>query len=174
MGSRRSTISLKNMTVINFVQSRVSYEHGFVKKCDGHKHRLKSRAKLSFDRFFVHHQENFEIQDIPNILARGKSYEHDFMKNATITNFTQSLHGFVKKIDGHKLYAKSCEKSCTKSSFSIFRAPSRIFKIPAIPNVLAHGKLYEHGFAKKYDGHKFYAKSGFDRFFVHHLKILKY
>ncbi|RRT75005.1 hypothetical protein B296_00014658 [Ensete ventricosum] len=52
---------------------------------------------------------------------------------------------------------------------SIFHAPSRNFKIQAIPNVLAHGNLYEHGFTKKYDGHKLCAKSCFDRFFVHRL-----
>ncbi|RWV80821.1 hypothetical protein GW17_00057840, partial [Ensete ventricosum] len=37
---------------------------------------------------------------------------------------------------------------------SIFHAPSQKFKILTIPNVLADGKLYEHGFMKKYDGHK--------------------
>ncbi|RZR93619.1 hypothetical protein BHM03_00022161 [Ensete ventricosum] len=37
---------------------------------------------------------------------------------------------------------------------SVFRASSLKFKILAIPNVLAHGKSYEHGFAKKYDGPK--------------------
>ncbi|RRT38753.1 hypothetical protein B296_00039516, partial [Ensete ventricosum] len=56
---------------------------------------------------------------------------------------------------------------------SVFRAPSQKFKILAIPNVLAHRKSYEHGFMKKYDGHKIYAKldvnSIFNRFFVHHL-----
>ncbi|RZR93453.1 hypothetical protein BHM03_00021962, partial [Ensete ventricosum] len=31
---------------------------------------------------------------------------------------------------------------------SIFRAPSEKFKTLDIPNVLAHGKSYEHGFAK--------------------------
>ncbi|RRT31106.1 hypothetical protein B296_00058363 [Ensete ventricosum] len=31
-----------------------SYEHGFTKKCDGHKHCSGS----SFDRFFVHHVRN--------------------------------------------------------------------------------------------------------------------
>ncbi|RZR71135.1 hypothetical protein BHM03_00003766 [Ensete ventricosum] len=31
---------------------------------------------------------------------------------------------------------------------SIFCAPSQKFKILAIPNVLAHGELYEHGFTK--------------------------
>ncbi|RWW37468.1 hypothetical protein BHE74_00057407 [Ensete ventricosum] len=61
---------------------------------------------------------------------------------------------------------------------SIFHAPSRKFKILAIPNILAHGKSYEHGFMKKCDGHKFCAKSrtesSFDRFFVHRLKKSKY
>ncbi|RWV95753.1 hypothetical protein GW17_00041590 [Ensete ventricosum] len=56
---------------------------------------------------------------------------------------------------------------------SVFHAPSRNFKILAIPNVLAHGKLYEHGFVKKRDGYKHCAKSlaklSFNRFFVHHL-----
>ncbi|RWW53346.1 hypothetical protein BHE74_00040186, partial [Ensete ventricosum] len=31
---------------------------------------------------------------------------------------------------------------------SVFRAPSRKFKILAIPNVVAHGKSYELGFIK--------------------------
>ncbi|RRT40362.1 hypothetical protein B296_00030003 [Ensete ventricosum] len=48
----------------------------------------------------------------------------------------------------------------------------------AIPNVLAHGKSYEHDFAKKYDGQKLSAKSraksSFNRFFVHRLKNSKY
>ncbi|RWW37892.1 hypothetical protein BHE74_00056933 [Ensete ventricosum] len=44
----------------------------------------------------------------------------------------------------------------------------------AIPNILALEKSYEHGFAKKRDGHKLCAKSSFDQFFMHHLKILKY
>ncbi|RRT73274.1 hypothetical protein B296_00026752, partial [Ensete ventricosum] len=61
---------------------------------------------------------------------------------------------------------------------SVFRAPSQKFKILAIPNVLAHGKSYEHGFMKKYEGHKLCAKlrtkSSFDRFFMHHLENSKY
>ncbi|RRT57159.1 hypothetical protein B296_00005288 [Ensete ventricosum] len=40
---------------------------------------------------------------------------------------------------------------------SIFRAPSRKFKILAIPDVFANRKSYEHGFAKKLDGHILYA-----------------
>ncbi|RRT31138.1 hypothetical protein B296_00056024 [Ensete ventricosum] len=78
MGSRTSTLSQKNTTVINFARSRAqvefrsvfhatsrkfkilaihdvlaygkSYEHGFPKKRDGH----KLCAESSFDRFFVH------------------------------------------------------------------------------------------------------------------------
>ncbi|RZS25214.1 hypothetical protein BHM03_00058387 [Ensete ventricosum] len=42
---------------------------------------------------------------------------------------------------------------------SIFCAPSRKLKILATPKVLVHGKSYEHGFVKKYDGHKLCAKS---------------
>ncbi|RZS21950.1 hypothetical protein BHM03_00054666 [Ensete ventricosum] len=80
-------------------------------------------------------------------------------------------HDFVKKHDSHQLF--------TKVEFrSIFHAPSRNFKILAIPNVLALGKSYEEGFAKKCVGHKLYAKScansSFNRFFMHHLRILKY
>ncbi|RZR92081.1 hypothetical protein BHM03_00020322 [Ensete ventricosum] len=56
----------------------------------------------------------------------------------------------------------------------IFRPPSRKFKILDIPNVFAHGKLYKHGFTKKCDGHKLWAKSSFDRFFVHRLRNSKY
>ncbi|RZR75233.1 hypothetical protein BHM03_00052370, partial [Ensete ventricosum] len=57
---------------------------------------------------------------------------------------------------------------------SVFRAPSQKFKILANPNVLARGKSYEHGFTKKYDGHKLCAESSFDRFFVHCLENSKY
>ncbi|RWV79550.1 hypothetical protein GW17_00059294, partial [Ensete ventricosum] len=57
---------------------------------------------------------------------------------------------------------------------SIFRAPSRKFKILAIKDVLAHGMSYEHGFTKKCGGHKLCTESGFDRFFVHRLGNSKY
>ncbi|RWV77477.1 hypothetical protein GW17_00061686, partial [Ensete ventricosum] len=57
---------------------------------------------------------------------------------------------------------------------SVFHAPSQKFKILAIPNVLAHGKSYEHDFVKKRDGHKFCMKLNFDRFFVHRLENSKY
>ncbi|RRT71523.1 hypothetical protein B296_00017900, partial [Ensete ventricosum] len=44
----------------------------------------------------------------------------------------------------------------------------------AIPNVLGHGKLYEHGFVKKRDSHKLCAKSSFNRFFFYHLRNSKF
>ncbi|RWW56367.1 hypothetical protein BHE74_00036920, partial [Ensete ventricosum] len=57
---------------------------------------------------------------------------------------------------------------------SVFHAPSQKFKILVIPNVIAHGKSYKHGFTKKYDSQKLCAKSTFDRFIVHHLINSKY
>ncbi|RWW37472.1 hypothetical protein BHE74_00057405, partial [Ensete ventricosum] len=61
---------------------------------------------------------------------------------------------------------------------SVFRAPSRKFKILAIHDVLAHGKSYEHGFMKKCYGQKTLREvareSSFDRFFVHRLGNSKY
>ncbi|RZS17851.1 hypothetical protein BHM03_00050050, partial [Ensete ventricosum] len=56
----------------------------------------------------------------------------------------------------------------------VFRAPSRKFKILAIPDVLANGKSYKHSFMKKHDAHKLCAKSRFDRFFMHRLENSKY
>ncbi|RZR98491.1 hypothetical protein BHM03_00027848 [Ensete ventricosum] len=48
---------------------------------------------------------------------------------------------------------------CQVKFRSIIRAPSRKWKIQAIPKVLAHGKSYEHSFTKIYDGHKLCTKS---------------
>ncbi|RWW83734.1 hypothetical protein BHE74_00007746 [Ensete ventricosum] len=42
---------------------------------------------------------------------------------------------------------------------SVFRASSRKFKLLVIPNVLALGKSYEHGFMKKHTDHKLYIES---------------
>ncbi|RWV87581.1 hypothetical protein GW17_00050410 [Ensete ventricosum] len=55
---------------------------------------------------------------------------------------------------------KKCNgpKTLLKVEFrSIFHAPSQNFKILAIPNVLAHRKSHELGFAKKCDDYKLYA-----------------
>ncbi|RRT41613.1 hypothetical protein B296_00052098 [Ensete ventricosum] len=58
-------------------------------------------------------------------------------------------------------------------SWEVVRARFRK-KILATPNVLAHGKSYEHAFAKKPDGHQHCTKLSFDQFFVYRLKISKY
>ncbi|RZR99654.1 hypothetical protein BHM03_00029256 [Ensete ventricosum] len=134
---------------------------------------------VEFRSVFRAPSRKFKILAVPNVLAHGKSYEY----------------GFMKKHDGRKLCTKSCASrvsirfSRTISEIpkpghsqpefqSVFRAPSPKFKILAIPNVLAHGKLYEHGFLKKHDGHKLYTKShvksSFVRFFVHHLRNSEY
>ncbi|RWW67514.1 hypothetical protein BHE74_00025038, partial [Ensete ventricosum] len=42
----------------NVFSLRKSYELSFTKKHDGYKHCTKSRAKSSFDRFFMHHFGN--------------------------------------------------------------------------------------------------------------------
>ncbi|RWV83339.1 hypothetical protein GW17_00055067 [Ensete ventricosum] len=68
-------------------------------------------------------------------------------------------------------YTQSHEQSRVSIYFSCTVTE---FKILVIPNVLAHEKLYENGFPKKYDGHKLYAKSSFVRFFVHCLENSKY
>ncbi|RZR93450.1 hypothetical protein BHM03_00021958 [Ensete ventricosum] len=76
-------------------------------------------------------------------------------------------HSFAKKCDVRKV-------ACEVEFRSVLRAPSRKFKILAIPNVLAHRKSYKHGFMKKRDGHKLFTKSSFDQFFVHPLENSKY
>ncbi|RRT33215.1 hypothetical protein B296_00042737 [Ensete ventricosum] len=67
---------------------------------------------------------------------------------------------------------------CEVKFRTVFRAPFQKFKILVIPNVLAHGKSYEHGFVKKYDGHNVCAKSrantSFNRFFLQLLRNSKY
>ncbi|RRT80821.1 hypothetical protein B296_00007407 [Ensete ventricosum] len=82
---------------------------------------IKSHAKSSFDRFFVHRLRNSKYWPFPTYYAHGNSYEH-----------------VTRKIEFR----------------SIFRAPSRKFKILVIPNLLAHVKSYKHDFAKTCDGQK--------------------
>ncbi|RRT35682.1 hypothetical protein B296_00038009, partial [Ensete ventricosum] len=52
-----------------------------------------------------------------------------------------------------------CKVTCKVEFRSIFCAPSQKFKILLIPNIFPWGKSYEHGFAKKREGHKLCAKS---------------
>ncbi|RRT35236.1 hypothetical protein B296_00023899 [Ensete ventricosum] len=55
----------KIMVIPIFLAHGKSYEHSFVKKCDGHKLCAKSRTELSFDRFFVHRLENSKYWSFP-------------------------------------------------------------------------------------------------------------
>ncbi|RWV80364.1 hypothetical protein GW17_00058381 [Ensete ventricosum] len=57
-----------------------SYEHSFTKKSDGHKLCAKSRAKSSFNQFFVHRLGILKYWPFKTVLAHGKSYKHGFMK----------------------------------------------------------------------------------------------
>ncbi|RZR93503.1 hypothetical protein BHM03_00022023 [Ensete ventricosum] len=118
MGSRTTTVSRKNVTVINFAQSHA-----------------QSRVTIDF---------SCTVSEFQNI---GQS-QH-------ISPWEVLRAWFHEKRDGHKLYVMSRRVEFR----SIFRASSQNFKILTIPNVLAHGKSYDHGFAKKCDGHKFCAKS---------------
>ncbi|RWW38351.1 hypothetical protein BHE74_00056420 [Ensete ventricosum] len=144
--------NFKTLAIPNVLNHGKSYEHGFTKKLDGHKLCAKSRVELSFDRFFVYHLGISKYWPFPT------SYEYGFVKNLTIIK----LRNVSRRVE-------------FRSDFGV---PSPNFKITTIPNVLAHGKSYEHDFTKKCDGHKLYAKSraesSFDRFFVYHLRILKY
>ncbi|RRT73071.1 hypothetical protein B296_00020365 [Ensete ventricosum] len=121
MGSRTSTISQKYMTVINFTQSRVSIDFSCtVSKIQNTRHSqrmgsLRARfreimcrsqtlhkvaSEVKFRSIFHAPSQKFKIFAIRNVLAHGKSYEHDFMK----------------KRNGYKL----CAESCSKSSFNWF------------------------------------------------------
>ncbi|RWV77902.1 hypothetical protein GW17_00061210 [Ensete ventricosum] len=106
----------------------MSYEHGFVKKYDGDKLCAKSRAESIFDRFFVHRLGNSKYWPFPMYYAMGSHMNTVSRKNAMVINFR--------------------EVSSRDEFRSVFHAPSRKFKILAIPDILAHGKSYEHGFAE--------------------------
>ncbi|RWW44264.1 hypothetical protein BHE74_00049992, partial [Ensete ventricosum] len=48
----------KILAIPNVLANGKSYKHSFVKIRDGHILCARSRAKSSFDRFFVHHLRN--------------------------------------------------------------------------------------------------------------------
>ncbi|RRT42211.1 hypothetical protein B296_00054282, partial [Ensete ventricosum] len=51
----------KKLTIPNVLAHRKSYEHGFMKKCDGHKLYKKSH----FNRFFMHRLRNSKYWPFP-------------------------------------------------------------------------------------------------------------
>ncbi|RWW39014.1 hypothetical protein BHE74_00055728 [Ensete ventricosum] len=81
-----------------------SYEHGFMKKRNGHKLCAKSRAESSFDHqvsiCFSCTISEFQNPDHSQRISHGRSYERDF----------------TKKCNGHKL----CAKSRVESTFDRF------------------------------------------------------
>ncbi|RWV83528.1 hypothetical protein GW17_00054855 [Ensete ventricosum] len=124
---------------------------------------------------------------ILNVLAHGYLYEHGFAKKydghklcakscakSIFNHFSRIVSEFQNTghsqhiSPGEVIRARFHEKTQWSS---IFRTPSRNLKVIDIPNILAHGKSYGHGFTKKHDGHKLCketrAKSSFDQFFAH-------
>ncbi|RRT39400.1 hypothetical protein B296_00034769, partial [Ensete ventricosum] len=119
----------KIRVIPNVLAHRKSHEHGFTKN----ETITKSRGKVVFRSIFHAPSQKFKIMTIPNVLALGKLYEH----------------GFIKKCDGHKLFAKSSFDRFFMQSqkFKILTIPNalalgKIFKMLAIPNILAHEKSY--------------------------------
>ncbi|RZS08673.1 hypothetical protein BHM03_00039677 [Ensete ventricosum] len=118
---------------------------------------------------------NFKILVIPNVLAHGKSYEHDFTKKFKFRSVFRAPSWNFKILAIPNILARGRLVEFR----SIFYAPSQISKYwLAIPNIFAHGKSYDHSFMKKHDSDKHCAKSraasSFYQFFVHCLRISKY
>ncbi|RWW75703.1 hypothetical protein BHE74_00016249 [Ensete ventricosum] len=104
--------------------------------------------EVEFRSIFRAPSRKLKILAIPIVIAHGKSYEHSFVKKCVVIKFAQISIGF----------------SCT------------VTKIQNTGNSqhTSQGKLYEHGFTKKRDDHKLYAKlctkSSFEWFFAHHIR----
>ncbi|RWW24952.1 hypothetical protein GW17_00010731 [Ensete ventricosum] len=96
---RAPSQNFKILVILNILAYEKSYEHGFTKKCNGHKLCVKLR-EVEFRSIFRAPSQKFKKLIIPNVLAHGKSYEYDF----------------TKKRDSHKLYAKSRMKSISRSN----------------------------------------------------------
>ncbi|RWW74733.1 hypothetical protein BHE74_00017308 [Ensete ventricosum] len=144
----------------------------------------KVARDVEFRSVFHAPSRKFKILAIPNVLAHGKSYEHGFaiQCDGHILCVMLIFDPFMHRLCDSKYWPFSMyypKGSLTRDvEFrSVFRPPSRKFKILAIPNVLADGKPYENGFAKKHDGHKLcaksHAKSSFDQFFMYRLRNSK-
>ncbi|RWV79220.1 hypothetical protein GW17_00059679 [Ensete ventricosum] len=62
---RAPSQKFKILVIPVFLALGKSYEHGFVKKCDGHKLCTKSHAESSFDQFFMYHLGNSKYRPFP-------------------------------------------------------------------------------------------------------------
>ncbi|RZS15050.1 hypothetical protein BHM03_00046824 [Ensete ventricosum] len=226
MGSLTSTVSRKNVTVtlrevarrfkfrsifhapsrkfkilaIPDVLAHVhgkSYEHGFVKKCDGHKLCVELRAEVEFRSVLRAPSRKFKILAILNVLAHESSFNQffvhcsiNFREVASRVEFLSVFRAPSRKFKilanpnvlahGKSYEHKNvtvitlCEVARRVEFRSVLCAQSRKFKILAIPDVLAHGKSYDYGFTKKHDGQKLYVELSFDWFFLHRLGNSKY
>ncbi|RZS11305.1 hypothetical protein BHM03_00042623 [Ensete ventricosum] len=116
--------------VINFREAVCRVEFRLVFCAPSQKFKILVR-RVKFRSVFRALSRKFKILAIPDVLAHGKSYKH-----------------------GHKL----CTKSRVESSFDRFfmhhLGNSKHWPFPT-----SHGKLCEHGYAKKRDGHKLCTKS---------------
>ncbi|RRT73273.1 hypothetical protein B296_00026753 [Ensete ventricosum] len=140
---RSPSRKLKMLAIPNILVHGKSYEYGFAKKHDVHKHCAKSQVesngmhgftkkrdghklytKLSFDRFFVHRLFDSKYKPFPTYYPMGSHPSMVSRKNTKVINFVQS----------HARSRVSIDFSCTVSKF----------KIQAIPIVLTHGNSYEH------------------------------
>ncbi|RRT81767.1 hypothetical protein B296_00012073 [Ensete ventricosum] len=68
----------------------MSYEHGFAKKCNGHKLCAMSRVESSFDRFFMHHLKNSKYWPFPTYLSMGSCTSMVSRKTVMVINFARS------------------------------------------------------------------------------------
>ncbi|RZS21828.1 hypothetical protein BHM03_00054515, partial [Ensete ventricosum] len=114
-----------------------------------------SHAEPSFDRFYVHRLENSKYWPLPTYLpmvsrtSMVSRTKRDGRKLCAESSFDRF---FVHRLGNSKYWSLTL-REVTVEFRSIFHAPSRKFKILVIPDVLAHGKSYEHGFTNKLDGH---------------------
>ncbi|RZR96890.1 hypothetical protein BHM03_00025969 [Ensete ventricosum] len=116
----------------------MSYEHGLENSKNFARSRAHSRVSINF---------SCTISKIQNIghSRRISPWEVVRARFRKKTRWSYTLREVTRRVEFR----------------SIFRVPSRKFKILATPDVLAHGKSYEHDFMKKC------AYLSFDRFFVH-------
>ncbi|RRT32775.1 hypothetical protein B296_00035991, partial [Ensete ventricosum] len=155
-----------------------SYKHSFVKKYDGHKLCAKSRTESSFDQFFMHHLGNSKYWPFPTVEFRSVFRALSRKLKIPAIPYIRVSIGFSCPVSKIQNTSHSRRINPRFEFLSVFHASSQKFIILAVPDVLAHGEPYEHGFGKKRDGHKLCAKSctdsSFDRFFVHRHGNSKY
>ncbi|RWW58748.1 hypothetical protein BHE74_00034355 [Ensete ventricosum] len=141
---RALSLKFKILAILDVLDHGKSYEHGFTKNVMViNFHEVASRVE--FRSIFHAPSRKFKILANPNVLAHEKSYEYGFVKNMMVINFTQSHAqsqvsiGFTCTISKilNTDHSDVLAHVASRVEFrSVFRAPSRKFKIPANPNIL--------------------------------------